>query len=130
VIGDRRRATTHDQVQARVPERVLAAGRVALCGSAGPGAGGDRSPASSAPAVLLGVTPTRVYAFAAADATVGELVGVWERADTVVTTAASLATVRVRLADAGHAQGVELRARRWDPGVRRLVRLLLDPARG
>jgi hypothetical protein len=116
-LVDRPAARCRALVQDHVPERVLAAGHVSTAASAG-----------FPPASWIGVTPNRVYAFAAEDGKVGELIGAWDRTDLTVTTSVKVAATRLSLR-VGAADGVTADARRWRAGTRRLVRYLRDPAR-
>jgi hypothetical protein len=115
----RRAARFRTLVQDHVPEQVLAAGPVAAAANDG-----------FAPNSWIGVTATRVYAFAAERGEVGELIGVWDRSAVTVTTSHRLVTTRLSLRFAGAGRGVKLEARTWGAGNRRLLRYLLDPTRG
>ena len=148
-LPDRHAARFQALVQNHVPERVLAAGYVAAAGSAkasafgGPttgligqaiGARGERHARDAAadagfpPATWLGVTPTRVYAFAAERGAVSQLVGAWDRRDLVVTKSEKMATTRLSLRFGTAGPCVHLEARKWGAGNHRLLRYLLDPS--
>ncbi len=124
--GDRHAAEHRARVQARVPERVVAAGWVvARPGGARPDESGDAGWPSRA---WLAATPTRLYCFEAEGDGVGALIGVWDRAEVTAKASAALTVTRLRLDFAGHGSGLELDARRG-VGNRELVRVLLDRAR-
>jgi hypothetical protein len=148
-LADRHAAPFRALVQDHVPEQVLAAGYVSAAGAAkasafgGPASGlarlaiGSRlgqhagDAAASAgfpPSSWLGVTATRVYAFAAERGQVGELIGVWDRSAVTVTKSEKLATTRLSLRFGG-GTSVELEARKWGAGNHQLLRYLLDPTR-
>ena len=148
-LADRHAARFRALVQDHVPEQVLAAGYVSAAGAApgtafgGPTTGligfarGSRlgrhghdaaANAGFPPSSWLGVTATRVYAFAAERGAVGELIGVWDRTATEVTKSEKLATTRLWLRF-GASSAVELEARRWGAGNRELLRYLLNPTR-
>ena len=149
-LADRRATRCRVLVQDHVPERVLAAGYVSAAGAANGSTfggattrliglvtgsrDGHHAPdaatnAGFAPSSWVGVTATRVYAFAAARGEVGELIGVWDRSAVTVTTSPRLVTTRLSLRFAGAGAGVDLEARRWGAGSRPLLRYLLDPTR-
>jgi hypothetical protein len=148
-LADRHAARFRALVQDHVPEEVLAAGYVSAAGAAkasafggpttgligsalGSRIGRDAHDAAAhtgfPPSSWLGVTATRVYAFAAERGAVGELIGVWDRGAMTVTKSERLATSRLRLRF-GASSGVELEARRWGAGNHELLRYLLDPTR-
>jgi hypothetical protein len=123
--GGRRAAEHRTRVQARVPERVVAAGwAVARPGSARPGDAGDAGWPSR---VWLAVTASRLYCFTAEGDGVGALLGAWDRSDVTATASAALTATRLRLAFAGHGSGLELDARRG-VGNGELVRVLRNRA--
>ena len=115
----RRAARFRALVQDHVPEQVLAAGHVSDAAAN----------AGFAPNSWIGITATRVYAFAAERGEVGELIGVWDRSAVTVTTSPRLVTTRLSLRFAGAGAGVDLEARTWGAGNRPLLRHLLDPTR-
>lgn len=119
---DRQAAEHRARVQARVPERVVAAGWVVARGAGGPG--NDPGWPSRA---WLAVTPTRLYGFRAEGDGVGALIGAWDRSEVTATASAALTATRLRLVFAGHELGLELDARRG-VGNRELVRVLRDRA--
>ena len=149
-LPDRHAARFRALVQDHVPDQVLAAGYLSAAGAAkssafgGPAAGliglatGSRvghhardaaANAGFPPNSWIGVTATRVYAFAAERGEVGELIAAWDRSAMTVTKSERLATIRLSLRFGGAGTGVDLEARRRGTGNRRLLRYLLDPTR-
>jgi hypothetical protein len=148
-LADRHAARSRALVQDHIPEQVLAAGSVSAAGAAkasrfGPtnrllgfaiGSRVERHAHDGAPQAgfpphtWLGVTATRVYAFAAERGEVGALIGVWDRSAVTVTKSEKLAATRLFLRFGGGAE-VGLEARRWGAGNHQLLRYLLDPTRG
>ncbi len=149
-FADRHAARIRALVQDHVPEQVLAAGYVSAADAAkasvfgGPPTGliglatGSRvaqhvhdaaANAGFAPSSWIGVTATRVYAFAAERGEVGELIGAWDRSALTVTKSQRLVTTRLSVRFAGAGTGVGLEARKWGAGNRPLLRYLLDPTR-
>src|SRR5260370_19137552 len=148
-LADRHAARFQALVQERVPERVLAAGYVSAAGAAKAsafrgsttgligqaiGARVERDARNAAgdagfpPTTWLGVTPTRVYAFAADGAAVRDLVGAWDRHDVVVTKSEKVATTRLSLRFGAEGPCVRVEARKWGAGNHRLLQYLLYPA--
>jgi hypothetical protein len=115
----RRAARFRALVQDHIPEQVLAAGHVT----------DTAANAGFSPNSWIGVTATRVYAFAAERGDVGELIGVWDRSAVTVTTSPRLVTTRLSLRFAGAATAVKLEAHTWGAGNRPLLRYLLDSTR-
>jgi hypothetical protein len=139
-------ARRRELVQARVPERVLAAGLVVTPdrGTNGQsGHGGLMDPAAGhAPdraahdgsgelpsPVWLAVTPTRIYVFAARHGDVGELLGAWDRERTAVRKTRRVTGTRLHLSFGGSGPPTAVETRRGMGGNRQLVSLLLDPSR-
>ena len=120
--GSRRQTAGRDRLQDHVPERVLAAAQLH------PSAGGDARGPLAATRVWVAVSPTRLYAFAARDDDVGDLLAVWDRDATTVRRAVRLTGTRVSLRVGPNGQPVELDAPRWR-GQHAFFRYLLDPAR-
>jgi hypothetical protein len=119
-LGDRQAAEHRARVQARVPERVVAAGWVLARAAGGDDPGWPWR-------AWLAVTPTRLYGFTAEGDGVGALIGAWDRSEVTTTASPALTATRLRLVFAGHESGLELDARRG-VGNRELVRVLRDRA--
>jgi hypothetical protein len=108
----------------RVPERVLAATRLR------PRAAADPAPCELPPeGVWLAVSAHRLYAFAAAEDDVGDLLEVWDRDATTVERAGGLTATRVALRFGANGRAVELETPRWRGGQHAFFRYLLDPSR-
>jgi len=126
VLRSKRARLDRDAVQARVPEQLLAAGRCRTTGSTGPDSfapGADHAP------VWVGVSRQRIYAFEAGSEPVGELVGAWDRDQTVVQPSPTRATTCLSLGFNADGPRLELVTHRWRISDRRLARYLLDPNR-
>jgi hypothetical protein len=94
-------------------------------------AGSDQDAPCQLPAdgVWLAVSATRLYAFAAGGADVGDLLEVWDRDATAVRRAGRLTVHRVVLRVSANGHPVELDAPRWRAGQHDFFRYLLDPTR-
>lgn len=146
-LADRHATRYQALVQEHVPERVLAAGYVSAAGSAKASAFGGSTSGLIANAIgarverdardaaadagftttaWLGVTATRVYAFAAERGAVSELIGAWDRRAITATKSERMATTRLSLRF-GAGPCVNLEARKWGAGNHHLLRYLLDP---
>lgn len=127
VLKPKRDDRDRDAVQARVPEQLLAAARCRVrdpTSGAAPGADGLPSH------VWVAVSRERIYAFAAARPdSAGELLGTWERQETVVQTTPTLTTTRLSLGFRAHGPRLELESGRLRMSNHRLVRYLLNPNR-
>ena len=109
-----------------MPERVLAAAqlRPRRAGST------EQAPCQlPADGVLLAVSATRLYAFAAHGTEVGDLLEVWDRDATTVRRAGRVTVHRVVLRVSANGHPVELDAARWRAGQHAFFRYLLDPSR-
>jgi hypothetical protein len=79
--------------------------------------------------VWLAVSRARIYAFAARDDRVGDLVGVWNRGETTVDKGEALTATTLWLRVGASGPQLRVAAPRFRSGKRGLVRLLVDPTR-
>ena len=126
VLKPKRDGRDRDAVQARVPEQLLAAARCRVPDpTSGAAPGVDGLPSH----VWVAVSREHIYAFAARLDSVGELLGTWERQETVVQTTPTLTTTRLSLGFRAHGPRLKLESGRLRISNHRLVRYLLNPNR-